>query len=87
MANQKDKIGPQLAAKLDKIQKRLEEDRDFAGRLEKDRDVLSELGFSPQEISTFTIIKPDTDRCSCFCGPNKGTGVGCHTRQGSTSDP
>lgn len=83
-----DKAGKELGEKLTKLLKMSEKQEDIMLRAAKDPNVLKDLGFTPEEISTFKIHKMSRDSCDCTCWPSKGTGVGCAPgTTGSSTDP
>jgi hypothetical protein len=85
-----DPIGKAIAEKLTKLHKQMATDDDLHHRLKNDKEkTLEDMGFTPQEISTFKLVKKELDSCSCSCAPNKGWGRGCliSNSDGAISDP
>ena len=60
---------------------RMANDSDFEKRVKENKNVLSELGWSPEAISDFQI-KPSHTSVSKGIDPNCGTDCGCNSSIG-----
>ncbi len=81
--------------KLQEFLNRMANDSDFEKRVKEDKNVLAELGWSPEAISGFQVERSDADvadtygwNCGADCGCvpmglGKGSGPVCYAGHGS----
>ena len=64
--------------RLENFLNRMANDSDFEKRVKEDKNVLAELGWSPEAISGFQVERPNKDYwgCGTDCGCTATTGEG-----------